>query len=257
MSSPEKDSGLSSESYILGGQVRLQQPRKGHRAGTDAVLLGACLPQTARGVVLDIGAGVGAVGLAAAVRARAIEVHLVERDAGQAQFALRNIALNGLQGRADVTKADILDAKSRRAAGLHDRMADIILTNPPFYKASTVRASPEPLKSGAYAMEASLDDWLRACAALLVPKGVLYMVHLGSALAQILKATGSRFGEVQIIPVYSRCEEPASRLLVRAIKGSRAPPAILPGLIMHDDAGYSAQAEAILRGRASIHFDKT
>ena len=257
MSSPDHQSQASAESFILGGQVRLRQPLKGHRAGTDAVLLAACLPQTAQGVVLDIGAGVGAVGLAAAVRAPSIQVHLVERDAGQAEFARHNIALNGLQDRAHVTVADVLNAKSRRAEGLQDRMANIILTNPPFYKAGTVRASPEQLKSEAYAMEASLEDWLRACAALLAPKGALYMVHLGSALAQILAATGSRFGDVQIIPVYSRPEEPAARVLVRATKGSRAPPSILPGLIMHDGAAYSAQAEAILRGRASIVFPKT
>lgn len=257
MSSPEKPPEASAESYILGGQVRLRQPLRGHRVGTDAVLLAACLPHTAQGVVLDIGAGVGAVGLAAAVRAAAVSVHLVERDAGQAEFALGNIALNGLQGRASVTIVDVLDAKSRRAVGLQDRMANTILTNPPFYKTGTVRASPEPLKSEAYAMEASLDDWLRACAALLAPKGTLYMVHLGSALAQILDATGSRFGDVQIIPVYSKPEEPAGRVLVRATKGSRAPPSILPGIIMHDDAGYSAQGEAILRGRASICFHKT
>ncbi len=253
MPSPELPAGTA-ESFILGGKVRLVQPLTGHRAGTDGVLLAACLPHSSQGLVLDIGAGVGAVALAAAIRAPHIRVHLVERDDGQAALARHNITLNALEGRAQVTVADVLDVKSRRATNLSDRMADIILTNPPFYKTGSVRASPEPLKSEAYAMASSLDDWLRACAALLAPKGTLYLVHLASALGEVLAATASRFGDVHIIPVYSKTGQAASRILVRATKGSRAPPSILQGIVMHDGAAYSAQAEAILRGQAEIRF---
>lgn len=255
MNSPELNAPESwNECFVLGGKVKLRQPNKGHRAGLDAVLLAACLPETATGLVLDIGAGVGTVGLAAAMRAPQIEVVLVERDTGQAEFARQNITLNGLGNRARVCAGDILTAKTRAAAGLSDRMAKVILTNPPYYPSAKVRASPEPLKAEAYAMEASLEDWMRACAALLAPKGTLYMVHLASALAEVLAAATSRFGDVKIMPIYSRAGEAASRILVRATKGSRAAPSLMPGLVVHSGADYSAEAEAILRGLAALNF---
>ena len=44
------------EDRLLDGRLLLRQPRKGHRAGTDAVLLAAALPELAEGPLLDMGA---------------------------------------------------------------------------------------------------------------------------------------------------------------------------------------------------------
>ncbi len=55
---------LSYDSW-LGGQLTLAQPRRGHRVGSDAVLLAAAV-DLAEGRLVDVGAGVGAVGLAIA-----------------------------------------------------------------------------------------------------------------------------------------------------------------------------------------------
>src|SRR5579863_9820561 len=55
-----------SEDAYLGGRLRLRQPHEGHRAGSDAILLAAAAPETISGVALDLGAGVGAAGLALA-----------------------------------------------------------------------------------------------------------------------------------------------------------------------------------------------
>ena len=47
-------------------------------------------------------------------------------------------------------------------------------------------------------------------------------------------------------------DAPAIRVLVRARKGSRAPLALLPGLMLNDaDGKPTAEAEAILRGGAA------
>jgi tRNA1(Val) A37 N6-methylase TrmN6 len=55
------------EDWLLGGRLRLQQPAKGHRAGTDSVLLAASLPLRPGGLLADLGAGAGTVGLIAAL----------------------------------------------------------------------------------------------------------------------------------------------------------------------------------------------
>src|SRR5579872_6937165 len=71
----------------LGGRLRLLQPRRGHRFGHDAILLAAATPVQAGDRVAELGAGVGAAGLALAVRVPGVRVTLVEIDADLAALA--------------------------------------------------------------------------------------------------------------------------------------------------------------------------
>src|SRR4029453_1504282 len=68
------------EDAVLGGKLRLKQPRSGHRVGHDAILLAAACPARAGERIVDLGAGVGAAGLALARRVEGTEVALVEVD---------------------------------------------------------------------------------------------------------------------------------------------------------------------------------
>src|SRR5258705_2226105 len=56
-----------SQDAVLGGRLLLKQPRRGHRVGHDAILLAAACPARARDRVVDLGAGVGAAGVARAL----------------------------------------------------------------------------------------------------------------------------------------------------------------------------------------------
>lgn len=220
-----KDASLDG---FLDGRLRLRQLMSGHRAGTDAVLLAAATPAGQRGLILDIGAGAGAVGLMAALRAPAATIGLVEISPGSAALARENVAANGLEARAVVHEADVLSAVSRRTAGLVDEKAALILTNPPFHDARRVRVTPDPDKARAHVMAAPLADWVRACLALLMPGGKFVMIHRADALADALAAARTRLGGVAILPVHTRPDAPATRILLSGIKGSKAPLSLLP-----------------------------
>ena len=69
-----------SEDAVLGGRLRLRQFTHGHRVGHDAVLLAAACPGQPGERAADLGAGVGAAGLALAQRIDGIRVTLVEID---------------------------------------------------------------------------------------------------------------------------------------------------------------------------------
>src|SRR5690606_2517777 len=105
----------------------------GHRVGTDTMLLAACIAEPGE-LVVDAGAGVGAVGLAVALRAPAASVRLLERQADLAAIAEENAAANGLADRVRVLACDLLAPQSRRAAGLPNGTASAVLTNPPYYE---------------------------------------------------------------------------------------------------------------------------
>ncbi|PPD40605.1 MAG: methyltransferase [Methylocystis sp.] len=217
---------------FLEGRLKLRQG-PGHRAGHDAVLLASLTPPGQTGLILDIGAGAGAVGLMAAVLAPAARVGLVEIDPASCALARENAAANGLSGRVSIHEADVTLAKARRAAGLVDEQAALVLTNPPFYAPGRVRVTPDPDKARAHVAAVPLAEWARGALALLAPGGTFAMIHRADALHECLAAVEGRLGGVTVQPVYSRAGEPAVRVLITGVKGSKAPLSILPALALH------------------------
>lgn len=244
--------------HFLDGRLTIEQPARGrHRAGLDALLLAAAVPEDATGAVVDLGAGVGTAGLAVAARVPGVAVRLAERDPVAVDLALANAARaeNAAFGaRVAVVAVDLLAAPKAREAVLPRESADWVICNPPYYAADEVRASPKEARAAAHVLAGSLDDWLRVAAATLRPHGRLALIFRGDGLAEILAAVAGRFGAVAVTPIHPRVDEPAHRLVVRAVKGSRARAVVLPGLVLHPaaDNSYLAEADAVLRGRCGL-----
>jgi tRNA1(Val) A37 N6-methylase TrmN6 len=250
---PEADAAIAEDAF-LGGRIRLRQPRRGHRAGTDAVLLAALIAPREGETVYDLGAGVGAVGLIVAARTKG-RVVFVEREPVLAALCRENIALNRLAARARVIEADLLaPAAVRRERGLVPQSADWVVTNPPFLEEGRGRPSPDALRAAAHELPADgLERWIAAAADLLRPNGRLALIHRADALAACLAYLGRGFGAVAIRPVHPAPGEAAIRILITAVKASRAPSRLLPGLVLHDAAGaFTPEAQALHRGESLL-----
>jgi len=236
----------------LGGRLRLRQPPRGaHRAGTDAVLLASLLTPSGEDTVCDAGAATGAVGLAVALRAPGCRVLLVERDPMLADFARGNAETNGMAERVAVIEADMLaPGAARHAAGLRPGLADLLLTNPPFFEGAAHRPSPVAGKADAHAFaQGGLEPWLRTCVDLLKAHGRLGLVHRADALPACLAILRNRVGAITVRPVLPSVNRPAIRILLTGVKGSRGPFSLLPPLILHDETGrFTPEAEALHRG---------
>jgi tRNA1(Val) A37 N6-methylase TrmN6 len=238
---------------FLDGRLRIKQPRAGHRAGHDAVLLAAATPAEAGERVVEFGAGVGVAGLALAARRAGIALTLMEIDAGLARLAEDNAAANGLAARvvvADVTAP----AATLARLGLGADSADQVLMNPPFNAAARHRPSANAARRRAHEAETgTLALWTHAARRMLRPGGRLTLIWRADDLAQILAALARGFGSLGVLPVHPRPDRPAIRVLVTAIKGGRAPLLLHPGLMLADaDGRPAAQADAILRGRVGV-----
>jgi Predicted O-methyltransferase len=196
------------------------------------VLLAAALPEGTAGHVVDLGAGVGVAGLAAAYRLPETSVTLVEIDPELAHLAEGNAGLNATTaGRARVIVADVLAAATeRRQAGLLDDMADHVIMNPPFHPADRGRSSPASARARAHALAGdAIDGWVRAAAAVLKPSGTLTVIFRADELPRLLLAIGGRFGSLALLPIHAHADEPAHRLILRGRPQGRAPLRILPG----------------------------
>jgi tRNA1(Val) A37 N6-methylase TrmN6 len=244
-----------SDDAFLDGRLRILQPGTGYRAGLDAVLLAATVEARPGARVLDVGAGVGVVGLCVAHRLPDVRATLVERDARLAALARRNVERNRLGARVRVVEADVLQplgANSELAEAAES--FDHVLANPPFHVEGRGTAAGDPVKAGANAMpRGTLDRWVRFLAAMARPRGLVTLIHRAEALSEVLAALEGRFGGTVVVPVHPREGRPAVRVLVRAVKASRAPLELRPGLILHDaDHSFRPGIAAVLRDGAGL-----
>ena len=247
----------TSEDAALGGRLVLRQPLSGHRFGHDAILLAAATCAHSGAHAVDLGAGVGAAGLALARRVAGVTVMLVEIDADLVTLARDNAERNDLSDRVRAVCLDVgAPAAAFAAAGLAAETADCVLMNPPFN--ATDNSSPEPRRRTAHAAAAgTLRQWLRAASRLLRGDGVLTLIWRADGLADVLETLEPGYGALALLPIHGKPDAAAIRVLVRAIKGSRAPLQLLPGLLLADAQGKpTAEAEAILRGGAALPLGK-
>jgi tRNA1(Val) A37 N6-methylase TrmN6 len=243
----------ASEDAVLGGRLVMRQPVRGHRFGHDAILLAAATAAAPGEQAVELGAGVGAAGLALARRVGGVAVTLIELDPALAALASENAARNGL---ADRVRAVCLDAAAPAAAfaaaGLAPGSVDRVLMNPPF----NAPQNPSPDRGRRVAHTASqetLAQWLGTAARLLRASGVVTLIWRADGLGEVLGALASGFGAISILPIHPKPNAAAIRVLVRAAKERRAPLTLYPGLVLAEaDGKPTTHAEAVLRDGATL-----
>jgi tRNA1(Val) A37 N6-methylase TrmN6 len=251
----QADADATSEDAALGGKLVLRQPRRGHRFGHDAILLAAAVAAEPGETAVDLGAGVGAVGLALARRVEGVAVTLVEIDPALAELGRENAARNGLAARVRTVCLDVIaPAAAFAAAGLEPGSADHVVMNPPFNAAD----NPSPDRGRRLARTTSdetLRHWLGTAARLLRPSGMITLIWRADGLGDVLAALATGFGAISILPVHPKPDTPAIRLLVTAVKDRSGPPTLLPGFVLADAGGRpSARAEAVLRDGVALRW---
>lgn len=248
------DTGFTVDAFHRGA-FRLAQPRGGHRAGLDALLLAATLdagvPSEGRAERwLDMGAGTGAVGVALAAHRPNAHVTLAERDPTALAALGETVRLNpAFAPRLAVLPVDLTaPGAEREAAGLVPGSYDRALANPPF-NGPGHRPSPDARRAEAHVMDAELlDAWCRAAAGALRPGGTLTMILRPASLSDLLAAWTPRFGGPVLRPVHTR-PGAATRLLAHGAHGARTPLTMLASL--HVDEAFS---RALADGTARVEM---
>lgn len=230
------------DAFHFGGFHIVQPKGRGHRAGMDAMLLASMVVTDGPIQVADLGAGAGAAGMGVAARLPEANVTLVEKFPDMAFYARKGISLAenaAIAPRLSVLEADVtLKGRPRVAAGLPDDTFDHVIMNPPFNDASD-RKTPDDLKAMAHAMHDDLfEAWIRTAGAILKPGGQMSLIARPESIAEIIHACGRRFGGIEITLIHPREGEAAIRVLVSAIKGSRARLVFRSPLFMHPDGSH-------------------
>jgi tRNA1(Val) A37 N6-methylase TrmN6 len=231
---------------LLGGAVRYAQPRDGYRTGIEPVFLAAAVPARAGDRVLEGGTGAGAGLLCLAHRVPGIAGLGVEIEPAMARIATANVLANGAAD-LEIITGDICALAATAVSG-HAGAFDHAFANPPWHDAAGTPPDGA-LKQRAKQAAAGLGGrWIAALAACLRPRGTLTLILPPRAVPESLDAlrqTGC--GSALLFPLWPKAGREPRIALLQAIRGGRADFRLLPGLILHDAAGYTEAAEAVLR----------
>lgn len=237
---------------VLDGRVKLRQPdgKKGFRTSMDSVLLAAACPAQSGQRVLDIGCGVGSAGLCVTARVPACHLAGIDIQAELVSLASENAALNNVHAAFHVD--NILEFHPEDAERF-----DHVICNPPFFKKDGHYVSPDDSRAKALGLveDSDLKDWIDCAFYALHSRGTLTLIHQAQDTDEIIRLLGKRFGAIEIIPIFSKPEQPAHRVIIRAIKDRRSPCTLQPGVTMHYPDGRDTEAATtLLRGGDGLYL---
>lgn len=241
------------ETTLLRGRVNLLQPQVGFHASIDAVFLAAAALVKDRFKVLDVGCGVGSVGLCITSRNKTISLTGIDIQKELVDLAHQNAALNGVADRCRFFQGDIKKEKI-----IENNYFNAVVMNPPYLTAATHPLSPDPIKAtshGESASDTTLVNWIKYSHLKLKQGGTLTMIHRADRMGDIIHSLTHKkwFGSLVIYPLCPHAGENAKRIIVSARKERYAALVLKSGMIVHKpDGSYTDAAHKILSDAESI-----
>lgn len=187
-------------------------------------------------MLVDLGAGVGAVALVMIVRGFVKQALLVDVDDDACAIACRNAMHNGVD--ADVLRGDAL-AVARANRG----RAGTVVCNPPYFEPGTGRVA----RGSARARQGELARFVRASREFLGKKGRACFVYPASDLGRFfetLRASGLEPKRLRL--VYASANVPARLALVEARAAKPGGLVIAPPLVEREGSAYTREMRELL-----------
>lgn len=207
------DEGVAANETLdaISGHFRLFQLRDGHRFSTDDILTAwygtSWCPSARTG--LDLGSGIGTVGMIAAWRLPSTRFVTVEAQSDSVKLARKSAHYNGLTDRYEIREGDFRDAGILRA----EEKFDLVTGSPPYFPQGTGFESKHPQKLACrFELRGTVADYCTTAAKHLAPGGFFACVfpHEPAQLARVV--AGARETGLVIVrkrPVVFREGDPA------------------------------------------------
>lgn len=241
------------ENTLLGGRVRLLQPKTGYRTAIDGVLLAAAVDNKMDDIVIDVGAGVGTASLCLQACRPADKIIGLELHQGLVNLANQNARLNGWHPFVHYIQGDLKTPPSF----FQGLLVDQVMMNPPYYRSNELGRKTENLLRGQALYEggSQLIDWLGFAWRHVKSKGVITLIHVAHRLPEILAFFQEKTCAIKVFPLWPDQQKSANRVLVQIMKGAKTPFSLYSGLVLHtEDGSYTLQAEGVLRHGQKIDW---
>lgn len=235
------------QDVVARGQLTLWQPKQGYRFSLDPLLLADFVGQGPYGSVVDLGAGVGIVGLLLGKKDPASRITLVELQTRMAQLCVANAQHNGMTNQTSVLQGDItqLAVLKQFQCGSYDW----VVSCPPYYRLGQGGINPNTEEAIArHEVHLPLHSLVASAKKLLRFRGHAAMIYPANRLSELLTALPAHgLQPIRLRLVYPKPHKPAQRVLMLACKGSRAELVIDPPFFVREETGiYSSAASRAL-----------
>lgn len=154
----------------ISGHYRLYQLREGHRFSTDDILTawyGTSWCPTAR-TALDLGSGIGTVGMISAWRLQGTRFVTVEAQEQSVALAHKSVRYNGLESRYEIRRGDFRDPGVFQPGELFD----LITGSPPYFPLDAGVKSEHPQKLACrFELRGTVADYCSVAAQRLAAGG--------------------------------------------------------------------------------------
>jgi tRNA1(Val) A37 N6-methylase TrmN6 len=224
---PGLDSGVTIEPHetldAISGHFRLFQLRDGHRFSTDDILTawyGTTWCPSAH-AALDLGSGIGTVGMICAWRLPGAKFVTVEAQTESVALAQKSARYNGIEGRYEIRAGDFRGGKNDAGRAdlpvsqpvlRDDEKFDLITGSPPYWPLSDGIQSEHPQKLACrFELRGTIADYCETAAKHLAPGGFFACVfpHEPAQLARVeAAAKNSNLVIVRKRPVVFREGDP-------------------------------------------------
>ncbi len=166
--------------------------------------------------VLELCAGSGVISFYAYSLTSFNHLYFNEIQPEMCEIIEENIKFNNFKRRSKIFNCNLKDLK------LSDftKPLDVILCNPPYFKANTNSKVNEKkeIAISRHEIEATLEDIIAKSSELLKDKGRLYMVHLASRSAELVSTCSKHKLEVKRMKFIFNGDKEAYLVLIEAVK---------------------------------------
>jgi tRNA1Val (adenine37-N6)-methyltransferase len=174
-----------------------------------------------------------------------LEICGVEIQPGLAKLARENVSANALTHRIKIIEADLQTVNPQNLG----YTADVIVSNPPFRKATAGRVSSNTARALArHEIALTLEGLLGAVRRVLKTGGYFWTVYPAQRLPELI----GRMQRLHIEPkymrmVHSRKNDDAKLVLMAGVKAALSGLAVGPPLIIYQSEGqYSKEVQTML-----------
>ncbi|MFO0679462.1 MAG: methyltransferase [Polyangiaceae bacterium] len=222
----------------LTGRFRIFQRRRGHRHSTDDLLTAVYAlthgPERRPATLLDLGTGIGSVGLAV------LDAHphatLVAIEAQDVSFRLfqENVAMNGVTAKVTAIHGDL------REVALH-RTFDLVTGSPPYFDPKDGIVSADSQRAHArFELRGDVNDYCRAAVRTIAEGGRFVFCFPTAQRARALRACAdAALPVVSHVDVVPRATLPALFTLFSCARPGEhdAPPIVETPFVVRDESG--------------------
>jgi tRNA1Val (adenine37-N6)-methyltransferase len=229
------------------GPLVIHQPRNGYRYSIDSFLLASFVILKKQARVIDLGSGVGIVGLLLCARYPDCTVCGIEIQERLLRFARDNSRENGLDDRLTSVLGDL-----RRARDLPKMTFDAVVSNPPYRPVGTGRRNRDDERTIArHETMVRLSDIVSAAGGVLKPGGTLSLIYPAWRTVDVITLLRSEgFEPKRARFVHARRAEEAQMVMIEARRRGGTQLTVLPPLYVWEERGtYTDEVKEIL-GRA-------